>query len=38
MDSYPSRATVVGGPIRRAFNRCKRIVLGGLCRVKENRA
>ena len=38
MDSYPSRATVVGGPIRRALNRCKRIVLGALCRVKEHRA
>ena len=27
MESYPSRATVVGTPICRAFNRCKQIVL-----------
>jgi hypothetical protein len=38
MDSYPSRATVVGMPTCRAFNRCKQIVLGGLRRVKEGRA
>jgi hypothetical protein len=38
MDSYPSRATVVGMPTCRAFNRCKQIVLGDLCRMKEDRA
>jgi hypothetical protein len=38
MDSYPSCATVVGMPTCRAFNRCKQIVLGGLRRVKEDRA
>ena len=30
MESYPSRATVVGTPTCRAFNRCKQIVLDGL--------
>jgi hypothetical protein len=38
MDSYPSRATVVGMPTCRAFNRCQQIVLGDLCRMKEDRA
>jgi hypothetical protein len=38
MDSYPSRATVVGMSTRRALNRCKQIALGGLRRVKEDRA
>ena len=38
MESYPSRATVVGMPTCRAFNRCKQIVLDGLSRAKEDRA
>ena len=37
MDSYPSRATVVGMACR-AFNRSKQIVLGAARRVKEGRA
>jgi hypothetical protein len=38
MDSYPSRATVVGMPACRAFNRSKQVVLGGAQWVKEDRA
>ena len=38
MDSYPSRATVVGIPAFRAINRSKQVVLGGACRVTEDRA
>ena len=38
MDSYPSRATVVGIPAFRAFNRSKQVVLGGASRVTEGKA
>ena len=38
MDSYPSRATVVGMPACRAFNRSKQVVLDGARWVKEDRA
>jgi|RhiMetdeSRZDD1v2_1073273.scaffolds.fasta_scaffold29391_9 hypothetical protein len=38
MDSYPSRATVVGMPACRAINRSKQVVLAGPRRVKEGRA
>jgi len=38
MDSYPSRATVVGMPACRAFNRYKLVGLGGTRRVREGRA
>jgi hypothetical protein len=38
MDSYPSRATVVGMLTCRAFNRCKQIDLGDLGRVKGDGA
>ena len=38
MDSYPSRATVVGMPAYRAINRSKRFGLGKSRWVKEGRA
>jgi hypothetical protein len=38
MDSYPSRAAVVGIPTCRAINRSKQVVLAGPRRVKEGRA
>jgi hypothetical protein len=38
MESYPSRATVVGIPTCRAFNQCKQIVLDGLSWAKVDRA
>jgi hypothetical protein len=38
MDSYPSRATVVGMPTCRALNRSTQVVLGGLRQVNEDRA
>jgi hypothetical protein len=38
MDSYPSRATVVGIPARRAINRSKQVVLVELRGVRKDRA
>ena len=38
MDSYPSRATVVGMPAYRAINRFRQFVLAQPCGVKEDRA
>jgi hypothetical protein len=37
MDSYPSRATVVGMPAYRAINRSKRLGLGTSRWVQEGR-
>jgi hypothetical protein len=37
MGSYPTRATAVGMPAFRAFNRFKQIVLCRACRVKKRR-